>query len=105
MVGTFFPSYTHEPEQYKALRRRIAASDVPGRANVNNEKIFVVSSIYDEQGELVSGAWGDAILGLVDLLGPDNVFLSIYENDADDKAQEQLDLYRSRVTCMWLTVL
>jgi len=101
MVGVFFPSYTHEPAQYKALRKRIGASDKPGRANINNEKIFVVSSIYDNQGELVSGAWGDALLSLVDLLGPDNVFLSIYENDADDKAQEQLDRYQSRVACTW----
>lgn len=99
VVGTFFPSYTHEPAQYKALRQRIGASDAPGRANVNNEKIFIVSSIYDKDGGLVSGAWGDAILGLVDLLGPDNVFLSIYENDADDEAQKALDEYRPRVLC------
>ncbi|GAB7345892.1 hypothetical protein MBLNU457_4133t3 [Dothideomycetes sp. NU457] len=99
LVGLFFPSYTHEPAQYRALRERIGSSHTPGRANVNNEKVFIVSSIYDEEGGLVSGAWGNAILSLVDLLGPDNVFLSIYENDADDKARKALDEYRSRVPC------
>lgn len=78
----------------------MGSSDTPGRANVNNEKVFIVSSIYDKEGGLVSGAWGDAVLGLVDLLGPDNVFLSIYENDADEKAQKALDEYRTRVSCM-----
>jgi len=105
VVGIFFPSYTHEPAQYKALRKRIGSSDAPGRANVNNEKVFVVSSIYDKEGGLVSGAWGDAILSLVDLLGPDNVFLSIYENDADEKAQKALDQYQSRVSCTCLLLL
>jgi ZIP family zinc transporter len=89
-VGVFFPSYTHLPAHYKELRRRALASDAPGRANVHNQKVFIAASIYEHEGELTAGAWGKSVLDLVDLLGPENVHLSLYENDADDITKESL---------------
>jgi hypothetical protein len=98
-AGALCPSYTHRPAHYNALRQRSLQSDSPGRANPNNEKIFIAAAIYEEKGELSSGAWGQALLDLVELLGPQNVHLSIYENDADAVTQQSLNNLRRRVTC------
>ncbi|KAF2634736.1 hypothetical protein P280DRAFT_474340 [Massarina eburnea CBS 473.64] len=99
IAGTLFPSYTHQPAHYNALRQRAVRSSTPGRANVNNEKIFIAASIYEEEGLLSSGAWGRSVLELIDLLGPDNVHLSIYENDADALTKESLARFEKSVTC------
>lgn len=93
------PSYTHAPAHYSELRERATQSLASGRGNVNNEKVFIASSIYDEEGLLVGGAWGKAVLDLVDLLGPENVYLSIYENDPDPMGQAMLEQFEEKVTC------
>lgn len=98
-VATFRPSYTHRPAHYNQLRSRSEASADPGRANINKEKIFIAASIYDEEGTLAGGAWGDAMVKLIDLLGPDNVHLSVYENDPDDGSREALKSFEKRVIC------
>ena len=99
VVFILFPSYTRPPAHYNDLRDRVKASSDPGRANIHNEKIFIAASIYDGDGTLVSGDWGNSVAGLVELLGPSNVFLSIYENDASEKAAKALDDFRGRITC------
>jgi hypothetical protein len=38
-------------------------------------------------------------MGLVELLGPDNVHLSVYENDADPTAKEALEQLKSKLNC------
>lgn len=99
VAGIFFPSYTYRPAHYRALRQWSEGSDQPGRANINNHKIFIAASIYEEAGELTAGAWGKAVLDLVDLLGPQNVYLSIYENDADEISRQSLNDMRKKATC------
>jgi len=98
-AGIFIPSYTYRPVHYNELRQRSLRSVSPGRANPNNEKIFIAAAIYEEKGELTSGPWGKAVLDLVDLLGPQNVHLSIYENDADFITQQSLADLRKSATC------
>lgn len=95
----FNPSYTRRPAHYDALRKRALGSRDPGRGNPENEKIFIAASIYDKGGKLVNGAWGRALLHLIDLLGNRNVFLSIYENDAGEKAKDALFDWKDRVQC------
>ncbi|KAL8678509.1 MAG: hypothetical protein Q9186_005145 [Xanthomendoza sp. 1 TL-2023] len=99
LTAVFRPSYTRRPAHYDALAKRILASKTPGRANLANEKIFIAASIYDKGGHLVNGAWGSALLNLVDLLGDNNVFLSIYENDAGAKAGDAINSFKARVPC------
>jgi hypothetical protein len=94
-----FPSYTHRPAHYNDLRKRSLNATDPGRANPNNEKIFIAASIYEKDGELTNGAWGKEVLALVDLLGPENVYLSIYENDPDPLTQRSLTYFKKSVTC------
>lgn len=43
--------------------------------------------------------WGNAVLELVELLGPQNVHLSIYENDADPLAKAALESMEHKVNC------
>lgn len=95
----FFPSYTHRPLHYKALADRMQLSDRPGRGNPYQEKVFIAASIFDRKGDLLGGSWGQSILDLVDLLGPDNVFVSIYENDSGAKGMQALELFGRRLPC------
>lgn len=64
-----------------------------------NEKIFISISLYDRGGALAGGRWGDRLLDLIHILGPDNIFLSIYENDGDDAAAAALRRLEERVPC------
>jgi len=61
-----------------------------GRGNPRNEKVFIAASLYDRGGELAGGQWGMQLLELIDLLGDQNVFVSIYENDSGEKGQSAL---------------
>ncbi|KAL8830550.1 MAG: hypothetical protein Q9191_001373 [Dirinaria sp. TL-2023a] len=84
---------------YKALQKRIEASDDPGRANIDNQKIFIAASIYDKGGHLVDGEWGRRVIQLLNLLGNRNAFLSIYENDGDSAASDALEKFKEKVEC------
>ena len=95
----FRPSYTYLPDHYQALQRRCVGSKDPGRGNINNEKIFIAAALHDPGGTLVGEDWGNAVLGLVELLGPQNVHLSIYENDADPLAKAALESMEHKVNC------
>jgi Cryptococcal mannosyltransferase 1 len=88
--AVFYPSYTHLPRHYQELRELVKSSSQPGRGNPRHEKIFIAASVRDRHGRLAKGVWAEKILELVELLGPDNVFLSIYENDAGAVGQAAL---------------
>ncbi|MCJ1402021.1 hypothetical protein MMC11_005240 [Xylographa trunciseda] len=92
-----FPSYQNPPGHYQVLQQAVVASKLPGRGNPNNEKIFVAANILQEN--LIHGSWGESILELVTLLGDDNVFLSIYENDSGPGTVEALKELRGKLTC------
>lgn len=47
-----------------------------GRGNPDGVKVFIAANIIN--AELISGAWGDAVMELMDLIGEKNVFLSQY---------------------------
>ncbi|KAL8732649.1 MAG: hypothetical protein Q9166_002624 [cf. Caloplaca sp. 2 TL-2023] len=96
-TAAFRPSYSRLPDHYRALRRRCEESKEPGRGNFNNEKIFIAASLYDPEGTLVGGQWGSAILELVELLGPQNVHLSVYEDDASPQAKAALKSMEKKV--------
>jgi hypothetical protein len=99
LVGfTFFPSYTVLPQHYADLRDRIVLSNGRG-GNVGNRKIFIAASLYDPGGRLAGGKWADNVLQLIDMLGPQNTYLSIYENDSGPEGRVALDQLRERVPC------
>ncbi|OCT49631.1 hypothetical protein CLCR_07022 [Cladophialophora carrionii] len=97
--GIFFPGYTHLPPHYQALRERALASQEPGRVNIHNQKVFIAASIYDKGGKLLSGNWAQNVLDLIELLGSQNAFLSIYVNDSGPEAKEALKALEQRVPC------
>ena len=98
-TAIFRPSYTSLPPHYAALRKRALESKIQGRGNPHNESVFIVASLYDHDGALAGGQWGRAVLELTDLLGRDNVFLSIYENDSGDEGQNALRELEKQVPC------
>ncbi|KAI2488216.1 CAP59-mtransfer domain containing protein [Pyrenophora tritici-repentis] len=96
ITGIFFPSYTVRPAHYEELRKRAADT---GRANPYNEKVFITASLAENKGDLTSGAWGKEVLQLVDLLGPENVHLSLYEDNPDPLTKQSLADFRYKVKC------
>lgn len=105
IVGAvFYPSYTHLPSHYQELRDQVKSSFQPGRGNPKHEKIFIAASIRDRHGKLATGVWAEKLLELVELLGPDNVFLSIYENNAGAVGRAALEELDERLTCPHLLV-
>lgn len=98
-TAAFRPSYSHPPDHYRALQKRCEGSKEPGRGNVKNEKVFIAATLYDPEGTLVGNGWGDAVLELVDLLGPQNVHLSVYENDATPQAKAALQRMDAKAQC------
>jgi hypothetical protein len=70
-----------------------------GCGNPAKEKIFISVSLYDASGSLAGGLWGDNLAQLIHILGPENVFLSIYESDSGDAGRAALDSLRARVKC------
>ncbi|KAE8134641.1 cryptococcal mannosyltransferase 1-domain-containing protein [Aspergillus pseudotamarii] len=92
------PSYTRPPPHYTALRSAVSHSSASGRGNPDNEKVFIAVSLYDRGGKLAQGQWGSTVLQLIDLLGEDNVFLSIYENDSGPEGESALQALEKQVS-------
>ena len=99
LTTLFFPSYTKLPPHYHDLLRRMSRSTLSGRGNPLQEKVFIAASIYDRDGQLARGAWGQSVLSLINLLGPRNVHLSIYENDAGLEAARALKELERKIDC------
>lgn len=78
------PSYTRRPSHYTGT-------------NINNEKVFIAANIVDES--LIRGAWGTAVRELVELLGKENVYLSIYENDSGPGTKAALRELEQKIQC------
>ncbi|PYH99688.1 hypothetical protein BO71DRAFT_405239 [Aspergillus ellipticus CBS 707.79] len=95
----FLPSYTHLPPHYIALRDAVQQSTAPGRGNLHSSTVFIAVSLYDKNGILASGQWGQSLLDLIDMIGPDKVFLSIYENDSGVAGEHALQQLGDRATC------
>lgn len=47
----------------------------------DQETVYIAANIID--ADLINGAWGKSLLGLVDLIGKERVFVSIYGGPAD----------------------
>ena len=97
LTAIFNPSYTRPPSHYNELRQRILDSDDDGPANPSKENIFIAASLYDSGGQLLNGAWGKAVLDLIELLGEKNVYLSIYENEGGSKARKAMSAFEQKV--------
>ncbi|KAH8696083.1 cryptococcal mannosyltransferase 1-domain-containing protein [Talaromyces proteolyticus] len=95
----FRPSYSRPPPHYRTLQHAIQQSQAPGRGNPHNEKVFIAINLYDKGGSLARGKWGQAVLELIDLLGEDNTYLSIYENDSGYEAEHALWEFDKQVKC------
>lgn len=95
--GVFRPSYQNPPQHYKELTTRAHSSSRPGRGNIAKEKVFIAANIID--GGLIRGQWGTSLLSLIDLLGEDNTFVSIYENDSGEATSAALRELQLSMKC------
>ena len=58
-------------------------------APVRDQKIFIATQVWTN-AEVVYYRWGDALMDMIEALGPDNVFLSIYESGSLDNTKDML---------------
>ncbi|KAH8880932.1 hypothetical protein GQ53DRAFT_848618 [Thozetella sp. PMI_491] len=95
------PSYSQPPRHFRALEQRCEGwpESKAGCANPFGEKVFISISLYDGGGRLAGGPWGEALLALIHLIGPDNVFLSIYESDSGPEGGGALESLKNRLSC------
>ncbi|KOS22614.1 hypothetical protein ESCO_001933 [Escovopsis weberi] len=84
---------------YLDLETRCLNATGDGCANRFNEKVFISISLYDAGGRLANGKWGQDLLELIDLIGNDNVYLSIYENGSGPEGEAALNGLRGRLKC------
>jgi Cryptococcal mannosyltransferase 1 len=98
--AVFFPSYWSLPAHYVEFEKRLHAGPSTGKGNPTGQKIFIASNII--QHDKIRGDWGKSLLKLVDYLGPENVFVSIYENDSGPEAPKALAWLRSQLPCQSL---
>ncbi|KAL4806435.1 cryptococcal mannosyltransferase 1-domain-containing protein [Aspergillus unguis] len=99
LATTFFPSYSRPPTHYNALRDAVYDSKKPGRGNPRNEKIYIAASLYDRRGDIAGGQWGQDVLHLIELLGAENVYLSIYENNSGSAGAGALHDLEAKAPC------
>jgi hypothetical protein len=92
------PSYANPPSHYWALEGQVLSSTEHGRGNVNDQKVYIAANIINE--DLIRGQWGTSLQSLVELLGEDNVFVSIYENDSGKGTRAALRALQQRLKCM-----
>jgi hypothetical protein len=78
------PSYTRRPSHYVG-------------ANPHQERVFIAANIVDK--DLIKGAWGKALLKLIEIIGPENTFLSIYENDSGSDTKIALEELGAELKC------
>ena len=96
LVAWLYPSYTNLPFHYSLLRDVAESTNGPGRANVHGEHVFIAASLHDPDGALLNGKWGSLVQELVDLLGPENTFVSIFESDSGEEGAAALRKYETR---------
>ncbi|KAJ5915007.1 hypothetical protein N7504_003890 [Penicillium tannophilum] len=98
LTSIFRPSYTSPPAHYATLRASARGTNHAGRGNPRNEKVFIAASLYDRGGELAGGQWGIQLLQLIDMIGDQNVFVSIYENDSGADGESALRELERQIT-------
>lgn len=94
-IGILWPSYTKPPERYRVLDQMVRKT---GRANVRAEKIFIAAAITDPDGNLVRHDWGQNLMTLINILGPENCYLSIYANGGPG-GKKALDHLKQKIRC------
>ncbi|CAI6092268.1 unnamed protein product [Clonostachys chloroleuca] len=98
LLPFLLPTYARPPAHFSRLDKACRTSKPEdGCANPNNEKVFITVALYDPDGSIAGGKWGQSVLDLVHLIGKDNVYISIYENDSGDPGRNALDSFKSRL--------
>ncbi|KPI36039.1 uncharacterized protein AB675_1662 [Cyphellophora attinorum] len=81
-------------KHYRVFQQNLSAHIHTDRTTlpspVRDQKIFICTQVWTN-AEVVYYRWGDAIIDMVEALGPENVFLSIYESGSLDNTKEMLE--------------
>lgn len=84
------------------IHRNIADGERIARsrhAHAGNRERVYIASMHFNNGKVIREHWNSAVLGLTEVLGPENVFVSVYESGSwDDTKPRLLELQRELAT-------
>jgi hypothetical protein len=86
LTPILWPSYLRRPPHYSGKNER-------------SETVFIAANIVD--ADLIKGEWGLRVAELVNLIGKENVYLSVYENDSGEETKNALKGLREKVNCAY----
>ncbi|RMD40777.1 hypothetical protein DV735_g4379, partial [Chaetothyriales sp. CBS 134920] len=87
--------YAHStvPPQYRGFASNIRTHSYADQSSLptaaKGQKIFISSQFWTN-AHVIEARWGEALLKLVDVLGPENVYVSIYESGSLDNTKAVL---------------
>ncbi|CAF1222566.1 unnamed protein product [Adineta ricciae] len=62
-------------------------------------RVFIAINLYQSQSLLEDGSWTCTLMELIDQLGPNNVYLSIFENNSTDATPHLLRQIEKQLKC------
>lgn len=71
----------------------------PGCANIRKEKIFISVGLDGRGEDLAKGPWGRRVEQLIHILGPNNIYISVYETGSGGLETTKLEYLGWRVEC------
>ncbi|ATY61355.1 polysaccharide export [Cordyceps militaris] len=86
VVFVLFNTFDVVRIHHNLAREREYVARKTGRAQ---ERIYI-AGMHFNNGELLKAHWNNAVLELVDLFGPENLFVSVYESGSWDDSKEVL---------------
>ncbi len=69
------------------------------RTNHSIGKVFIAANLYQSESLLRDGNWARTMIELIDQLGPNNVYLSIFENNSTDATPQLLQDFEKQLKC------
>ncbi|KAK9786404.1 putative Cryptococcal mannosyltransferase 1-domain-containing protein [Seiridium cardinale] len=79
-----------------ALPRKVQPS-FSENTNTRNVRVFIAIALRNAEHLIRGGVWNEALLTLIDILGPENTFVSIYESDSTDGTAKALQELKDRI--------
>ena len=99
IIITLIATFLHTNVRLAKEDLSIHDSTEPGKAGISRQKIFIVSALYERQGDWELGPWVQSLLDLIETIGPEDVFLSIHENGPSQLSVTTFQKFSELIMC------
>lgn len=84
---------------FVGVRNDIIIYNSFSRRNHSIGKVFIAVNLYQSERLLRDGSWTRTMMELIDQIGPNNVYLSIFENNSTDATPQLLQDFEKKLKC------